>query len=152
MGENMEKILVSACLLGKKTRYDGKDNYIPSIEELAKHFEIIPICPEVEGGLPTPRLPSEILDGKVINVEGEDNTAYFLLGAKEALKKAKKYGIRYAILKAKSPSCGVSEIYDGTFTHTLKKGDGMTAALLKEAGVTLYNETNFRRLFEDEKK
>ena len=148
----MEKILVSACLLGKKTRYDGKDNYIPSMEELAKHFEIIPICPEVEGGLPTPRLPSEILDGKVINVEGEDNTAYFLLGAKEALQKAKEYGIRYAILKAKSPSCGASEIYDGTFTHTLKKGDGITAALLKEAGVTLYNETNFRRLFEDEKK
>ena len=130
-----EKILVSACLLGLNCKYDGGNNYSEEIDEFLKDYDVIPICPEIMGGLPTPRVPSEVLGDKVVNKEGIDVTPQFNKGAKEVLFLAKKYNIKKALLKAKSPSCGNGQIYDGTFSHTLIDGDGVTTKLLKENGI-----------------
>lgn len=127
-----EKILVSACLLGTNCKYSGGNNYSDEVMEFLKDYEIIPICPEQLGGLPTPRPASEIVGDKVINIEGNDVTSNYIKGAEEALKIAKMLGIKKALLKAKSPSCGNGKIYDGTFTNTLIEGDGITTKLLKE--------------------
>lgn len=127
-----EKILVSACLLGVNCKYSGGNNYSEEVMEFLRDYEIIPICPEIMGGLPTPRPASEINGIKVINVNDEDVTENFKRGAEETLKLAKLLGVKKALLKRKSPSCGSGEIYDGTFSGTLKVGDGITAQLLKE--------------------
>ena len=132
-----EKILVSACLMGVNCKYNGGNNYDPKVAEFLKDYEIVLICPEVMGGLPTPRVPSEIKDGRVVNKDGEDVTDFFVTGAEETLFLAKKYNIKKALLKTKSPSCGNGKIYDGTFTDTLTKGDGITAKLLKENGIEI---------------
>ena len=132
-GDNMkEKILVSACLLGVNCKYNGGNNFSDEVMEFLKDYEIIPICPEIMGGLTTPRSASEISGNKVINNEGIDVTDNFKKGAVEALKLAKLLGVKKALLKRKSPSCGSGEIYDGTFSGTLISGDGITAKLLKE--------------------
>lgn len=130
-----EKILVSACLLGTNCKYSGGNNYSEEVMEYLKDYEIIPICPEQLGGLPTPRPASEIIGDKVINNEGTDVTSNYQKGAEEALKIAKLLGIKKALLKAKSPSCGNSKIYDGTFSGTLIDGDGITTKLLKENNI-----------------
>lgn len=127
-----EKILVSACLLGINCKYSGGNNYSEEVMEFLKDYEIIPVCPEQLGGLPTPRPASEIVGDKVINIEGNDVTANYIKGAEETLKIAKMHGIKKALLKAKSPSCGNGKIYDGTFTNTLIEGEGITTKLLKE--------------------
>ena len=127
-----EIILVSACLLGVNCKYSGGNNYSEEVMEFLRDYEIIPICPEIMGGLPTPRPASEINGIKVINVNDEDVTENFKRGAEETLKLAKLLGVKKALLKRKSPSCGSGEIYDGTFSGTLKVGDGITAQLLKE--------------------
>lgn len=142
----MEKILVSACLIGKNCRYDGKNSLKDEILQLQDKFILIPICPEVDGGMSTPRLPSERRGNHVINQIGEDNTLYFHRGAIHALKLAKEHHIRYAILKSKSPSCGRDQIYDGTFSSTLTNGDGVLAEYLKKEGITIYNEHDFMEL------
>ncbi len=142
---NKPKILLSACLMGEAVRYDGGDNRI--YHDRFKEFEIITCCPEVDGGLPTPRIPSEIYGGKVFNQEGKDNSAYFEKGANIALELVKKHNIKVAILKAKSPSCGNEMIYDGTFSKTLKKGKGITTALLEKAGVKVFNEDQLEEAF-----
>lgn len=134
------KILISACLAGCACRYDGKSKPHKIFTMLSKHHELIPFCPEVYGGLPTPRKPSEIVGEKVINALGEDVTAQYQKGAEEALKIAKLYGCSIAVLKAKSPSCGSGLIYDGTFSKNLINGDGITAALLKRNGFSVYTE------------
>lgn len=130
-----EKVLISACLLGVNCKYDGNNNYDEELYNKIKDYELIPVCPEVWGGLTTPRYPSEIKDNKVINTKGEDVTKNFEKGAQETLELAKKLGVKKAILKAKSPSCGNGKIYDGTFTGTLIDGDGITTRLLKENGI-----------------
>lgn len=130
-----EKILVSACLLGTNCKYSGGNNYREEVMEYLKDYEIIPICPEQLGGLPTPRPASEIIGDKVINNEGTDVTSNYQKGAEEALKIAKLLGIKKALLKAKSPSCGNGKIYDGTFSGTLIDGDGITTKLLKENNI-----------------
>ena len=130
-----EKILVSACLLGVNCKYSGGNNYSEEVMEYLKDYEIIPICPEQLGGLPTPRPASEIIGDKVINNEGTDVTSNYQKGAEEALKIAKLLGIKKALLKAKSPSCGNGKIYDGTFSGTLIDGDGITTKLLKENNI-----------------
>lgn len=136
LGDNMkEKILVSACLLGTNCKYSGGNNYSEEVMEYLKDYEIIPICPEQLGGLPTPRPASEIIGDKVINNEGTDVTSNYQKGAEEALKIAKLLGIKKALLKAKSPSCGNGKIYDGTFSGTLIDGDGITTKLLKENNI-----------------
>ena len=136
----MEKILVSACLLGNNCKYDGTNNKNEKVIEYIKDKEIIPICPEIYGGLPTPRVPSERNGDKVITKNGEDVTVNFLKGAEETLYIAKLFNIKKALLKAKSPSCGNGIIYDGTFTHTKIEGYGVTAELLKENGIEVITE------------
>lgn len=132
-------IAVSACLAGICCRYDGQANTQEEILEWVKKGEAILICPEQLGGLSTPRLPCEIqsIDGlrKVINSAGEDKTQDFLKGAQEALKICQMYGIKKAILKAKSPSCGHGQIYNGHFNRTLVEGSGLTAELLVKNGI-----------------
>jgi len=111
-----------------------------------KDIQWIPICPEQLGGLCTPRLPSERIGDKVVNVEGMDVTAYFEKGAQQALKIAKLYGCRYAVLKERSPSCGKGTIYDGTFSGGLKDGNGVTAELFEKNGITIFGESNISEL------
>lgn len=132
-----EKILVSSCLLGLNCKYDGGNNYSKDVEDFLKDYDVIPICPEIMGGLPTPRISSERLKDKVITKDGIDVTSQYEKGAKECLFIAKKYNIKKALLKLRSPSCGTNKIYDGTFTHTLIDGDGVTAQLLKDNGIEI---------------
>lgn len=142
MISNMEKenIIVSACLLGKNCKYNGKNNYCQKVVDLKEKYNLIAICPEVDGGLPIPRIPSEIVNDKVINEAGIDVTNEYNLGAKKALDKALENNVKKAILKAKSPSCGCGYIYDGSFTHTLIKGDGVTTKLFKENNIKVLTE------------
>ena len=145
-------IIVSACLIGENVRYDGKIKPCKSSEfkKLIEQNDILPFCPEVEGGLPTPRAPSEILkadgrgvikgEAKIVNSKGEDVTEFFLKGAHKALEAAKKHNIKAAVLKSKSPSCSNKMIYDGTFSKTLNQGVGVTAALLDQNGIKVFDE------------
>ena len=132
--------VVSACLAGCKCRYDGKDNLCPKVKKLVDEGRAITVCPEVMGGLPTPRIPSERKDGRIINKEGFDNTIYFEKGVELSIQEVKKYNIKKAILKAKSPSCGNKFIYDGNFNKTLIEGKGLLAEKLSEIGVEIYDE------------
>ena len=146
-------ILVSACLLGINCKYNGKNNRNTFVLELGKKVPLIPVCPEQLGGLPTPRIGSEITGGGgkevlekkawVVNQEGEDVTSYFLKGAAETLRLAEIMGSNMAILKSNSPSCGSGAIYSGEFDGKLKKGEGVTAALLKEKGLLVLTENIF---------
>ena len=139
------KIAVSSCLLGINCKYNGKSNYNEDIIKLKEKYEIIPICPEVLGGLPTPRIPSEIINNKVINQEGTDVTLEYVTGANKALQILKENNIKIAILKTKSPSCGKGEIYDGSFSHTIIEGNGITAKLFLENDILVLNEYNFHQ-------
>jgi len=145
----MKKILISACLLGENVKYDGGHNSIvdnPFINKLLKLDMLIPFCPEVEGGLETPRVPVEIIDNKAINQIGEDKTSYFNQGAQKTLELCKKHNIKYAILKFRSPSCGSGQIYDGTFSHTLVSGDGISTKLLKENNIKVFTEKELEKI------
>ena len=128
------KILVSACLLGQKCKYNGGDNLSQKVLDYVKGHEIIPVCPEVSGGLPTPRIPCEIVDGIVRNKDGENKDKEFRSGAEICLKKAIDEKADLAILQSRSPSCGVKCIYDGTFSGRLVKGSGVFASMLRECG------------------
>lgn len=139
----MEKILISACLLGDKTKYNGGDNYFPFVEELKKKYILIPFCPEIEGGLSVPRSPSEIQkDGSVMNKEGKDVTSSFVSGAEKAYQATRFFGVSIAILKNGSPSCGSRQVYDGSFKGNLVDGLGITARRLIAAGVKVYSDTD----------
>lgn len=155
------KILVSSCLLGEDVRYDGGNSSITfdpkftfSIKELFMDIlcenEIYSFCPEVAGGLPIPRVPAEIVSNqkpfKVSTKEGDDVTINFLLGAKKALDICKEENIKVALLKANSPSCGNINIYDGTFSGKLIESQGLTAKLLSENGITIFNENQLKEL------
>ena len=139
-GDSMEKIMVSACLLGENCKYNGKNNKNEKVLEYIKDKEVIPVCPESFGGLSTPRIPSEIKDNIVINKEGIDVTKNFIEGANKVLEIAKKYNVKKAILKQKSPSCGSGKIYDGTFSGNIIIGDGITTRLLKENNIEVITE------------
>ncbi|MBE6939319.1 MAG: DUF523 domain-containing protein [Ruminococcaceae bacterium] len=143
------KILVSACLLGRPCRYDGKSKPHPLMEELARRHTLIPICPEVMGGLPTPRPPAERQGDRVVNREGGDVTEAYRLGAEQALQIARQQGCTLALLKEKSPSCGSGQIYDGTFTGTLTEGWGVTAQLLRQAGIPVLGEGGMEALLQE---
>lgn len=136
----MEKILISACLVGDNVKYNGGNNKSPLIEKLLEKYELVPFCPEVEGGLPIPRSPSEIIGDKVMNDKGEDVTEQYQRGAELAFNICLFLKIKIAILKERSPSCGVHTIYDGSFSHTSIPGSGITAAYLKRKGIKVYNE------------
>lgn len=144
MKNKREKILVSACLLGIECRYDGKSKLNKKILKLAKEKILIPVCPEIFGGLPTPREPAEIKGNKVVTKSGKDVTNYFKKGAKEVLKIAKILGVKKAILKQKSPSCGSGKIYDGTFSGRLIEGDGITAPFLKKQNIKIISEEELK--------
>ncbi|MEM1551879.1 MAG: DUF523 domain-containing protein [Candidatus Bathyarchaeia archaeon] len=132
--------LCSACLLGIKCRYDGRDALNEKVIELLKTEILIPVCPEQLGGLPTPREPAEIRDERVITRSGKDVTENFKRGAEEVLKIAKLFDIKEAVLKQGSPSCGCGHIYNGTFSGKTVKGDGITTALLKKHGIKVITE------------
>lgn len=140
------KIIVSACLLGDNVKYNGTNNKKEELIEFLKDYEIIKVCPEVFGNLKIPRVPAEIVGNRVINMEGIDVTNEYLLGAEKALRIAKDNNVKIAILKKNSPSCGSSKVYDGTFSHTLIEGDGITAKILKDNGIIVYNEDNYNDL------
>jgi len=131
--------------MGENVRYDGGNNHI--YHDRLKELDIVLCCPEVDGGLFTPRIPSEITRDKVLNQEGKDNTDYFKKGANIALSLVREYDIKVAIMKAKSPSCGNEMIYDGTFSKTLIKGKGVTVALLEKEGVKVFNEYQLEEAF-----
>lgn len=135
--KNKEKILVSACLLGVNCKYNGENNASNEVDKFLKDYEIIPICPEVMGGLPTPRCCAEIIGDKVITKDEEDVTKQYIKGAKECLFLAQKYNVKKALLKLKSPSCGYGKVYDGTFSNVLTNKNGITAELLKNNGVEI---------------
>ncbi|MBR5449475.1 MAG: DUF523 domain-containing protein [Clostridia bacterium] len=136
----MKKILVSACLLGIPCRYDGKSMPNEKVMALKEKYTLIPVCPEIYGGLPTPRTPSERVGDLVLMKDGTDVTENYNRGADATLKIAEINGAKIAILKAKSPSCGKRFIYDGTFSGTLTAGDGVTAEKLTRVGITLLTE------------
>ena len=139
----MEKLLISACLLGISSRYDGKSKPViddVTLRELSERYELVPFCPEIYGGLPTPRVPSERIFDKVLMKDGTDVTENYAKGASEALLLCRIMGIKKALLKARSPSCGKGEIYDGSFTGALTERDGVTAELLLSEGIEVYTE------------
>lgn len=140
--EKRHKILVSACLLGYDVRYDRGDNTCrdPRFQRWEREGRFVVVCPEVAGGLPTPRPPAEIRGDRVVNVRGVDVTEPFRRGAEMALALAKQHGVAFALLKERSPSCGSSWIYDGTFTGTKIPGEGVTAALLRQNGIPVFSE------------
>ncbi len=134
-------ILVSACLLGEKCRYDGKSKPDLKVLELSKKHNLIPVCPEVLGGLSIPRNPCEIVGNRLISSRGEDRTEEYNKGAQIALETAKKHNCSIAVLKSKSPSCAVRGVYDGSFTKTIiEDKNGVTADLLLKNGIKVINE------------
>lgn len=150
----MERILVSACLLGRRVRFDGGSKRSDDAQLAAWREEgrLVPFCPEVEGGLPVPRPPAEIEGGaggaavlagaaRVLTPTGQDVTGAFLAGARAALAAAKAAGVRMAILKDGSPSCGALRLHDGTFRGRTVAGQGVTAALLSRHGIRVFTET-----------
>ena len=148
----MVKILISGCLLGRKVRYDNKIQPVEDERVLAwfREGRLVVVCPEVTGGLPIPRPPAEIVGGSgedvlngkayIMNAAGEDVTHAFVQGAKAVLELAKRFDIRVAILKEKSPSCGATTIYDGTFSGKRIPGQGVTAALLRRNDIKVFSE------------
>ena len=148
----MERILVSACLLGRPVRYDGTGQRSDDalFERWRAEGRLVPICPEVEGGLPVPRPAAaicggsgaDVLDGRarILTRDGADVTPYFVAGARQALKLARSYGIRVAILKESSPSCGSRRVFDGAFAGRRIPGEGVTTALLERNGVAVFAE------------
>lgn len=149
-------IVVSACLCGVSCKYNGGDNLDVRVLELFKNGKAIPVCPEQLGGMQTPRAPSEILNGngsdvlmgksRIVNNEKHDVTSSFLKGAYETLKIAEAVCATIAILKARSPSCGVSKIYDGSFSGTIRPGNGVTAQLLLSKGIKVYTEEDLEQI------
>lgn len=129
------KIAVSACLLGENCKYNGGNNYNAKLKAFLEGHEVIGVCPEVLGGLPTPRDSSEIVDGVVRHKDGTSVDAEFRKGAEISLEMVKDMGAELVILQSRSPSCGVDIIYDGTFSKTLIPGDGVFVKLLKEHGI-----------------
>ncbi len=132
--------LCSACLLGLKCRYNAEVKPNEKVLGISRTEVLIPVCPEQLGGLETPRDPAEQKGDKVFSVKGEDVTKQFENGANEVLKLAKLFGIKEAILKQRSPSCGSGTVYDGSFSKKLIDGEGVTAALLKKNGIKVISE------------
>jgi len=135
-----EKIIVSACLLGHKVRYDGNDSYKEEIDALSEKYELIPVCPEVLGGLLIPRDPAEIIGSQVLTNKGKDVTINFKVGAETVLELCKENHISKAIMKSKSPSCGTGMIYDGSFSRKLIPGNGITVELLLKNNIKVSSE------------
>ena len=150
--DDLNPVLVSACLLGEPCRYDAKSAPCDAVLAFLHDRPAVPICPEQFGGLPTPRTPSERQrDGRVIDAEGIDRTEEFTMGATIVLELARNLGCKQALLKEKSPSCGVHLIYDGTFSRTLVEGKGVTAAALEMVGVEVLSDEEVTRIVQGRK-
>ena len=147
----MKKILVSACLLGTPCRYDGKSKPHEKILLLLKREDLclIPVCGEILGGLPTPRPAAELCGERVVTGTGKDVTAEYRRGAEEVVRLAGLFGAEAAVLKERSPSCGSGKIYDGSFSGTLTDGWGVTAAMLKKAGIPVYGESGVEQMLRE---
>ena len=151
----MEKILISSCFLGNKVRYDGGDNLLDNatLQAWKKDNRLVVICPELAGGLAIPRAPAEIkFSGETITVKtitGDDVTNAFEQGAQQALLLCQRYGIRYALLKESSPSCGSTTIYNGEFSGQKIAGQGVTTALLRAHGIQVFSEKNLSTLISE---
>ena len=143
-----EKVLISACLAGINCKFNGENNLLDSgiLDEISKKYHLLFVCPEVFGGLSTPREPAEMKGGLVVTKTAKDVSENFKFGAEICLKIAKLNGCKKAILKARSPSCGSGQIYDGSFTKRLIFGDGVAAKLLKENGILVFSEDEIGRL------
>lgn len=131
------KIMVSACLLGENCKYNGGNNRSERVLRFLEGHQVVPVCPEVLGGLPVPRVPSEIVDGRVMSREGRDVDRQFRLGAELALKKAVEEGVELVVLQPRSPSCGARQVYDGSFSGRKIEGQGIFAGLLLENGFSV---------------
>ena len=144
----MKTLLISRCLLGDSCRYDGKSKPLAAETLLAlrARYDLIPVCPEVLGGLPTPRTPSERQGDRVVMKTGADVTEEYRRGAAAALQTAQENQVCAAVLKERSPSCGKGKIYDGSFTGTLKEGNGVTAEVLLDAGFAVIGESEIAKL------
>ena len=142
------KILVSACLLGENCKYSGGNNFSETLDRILRGHTVVPVCPEVLGGLSIPRSPCEIADGIVMNRDGENVDRQFREGAAAALAIAEREEITLAILQPRSPSCGSGEIYDGSFSGRKIPGNGVFAQLLKDRGITVLREDEAERYFE----
>ncbi|WP_431027109.1 DUF523 domain-containing protein [Lysinibacillus sp. LZ02] len=152
-------IVISSCLAGMKVRYDGNANTVEKIRQLVEEKKAVTVCPEVLGGLPTPRNPAEIIGGdgeavldgvaRVVDNTGEDVTDAFLQGAYKALEVVQQVGAHTVVLKENSPSCGSNHIYTGEFNGTKKQGAGVTAALLRRHGIHVVSEENFLHYIEE---
>ena len=140
------RILVSMCLLGVPCRYDGKSRPDAAVTALSGAHELVPVCPEQLGGLPTPRTPAERRGARVVTRDGRDVTQAYRDGAQRALDLARTLGCEAAVLKERSPSCGCGRIYDGTFSGALTDGDGVTAELLAREGIRVVGESDAWRL------
>ncbi len=157
----MKKILISACLAGDRVRYDGKSAHLKDslLKEWSQKGLLVKVCPEVSGGLKIPRPEAQIVNGngldvlkgtaKVIDIQGSDVTLSFIRGAEYTLSIAAQFGIEMAILKEKSPSCGVHRIYDGCFVSNIIPGFGVTAALLKQSGIKVFSENELDQVSKD---
>jgi uncharacterized protein YbbK (DUF523 family) len=140
-GSGGETILVSACLLGVACNHRGEARPTPAVDALAAGARLIPVCPEVAGGLPTPRASAEVgPDRRVRTAAGEDVTEFYERGARHAVSVALAAGAQRAVLKARSPSCGCHRIYDGSHRHVLVDGAGLTAEALRKAGLQVLSE------------
>ena len=135
------RILVSTCLLGVYCRYNGERKQMDGIERLMECAELIPVCPEILGGLPTPRPAAERVGDRVMNREGADVTEAYRRGAEETLHLAELFGAKMALLKERSPSCGMGKIHDGSFQGRIVDGSGVTAELLAAHGISVYGES-----------
>ena len=142
----MKTVLVSRCLFGVPCRYDGASRPYPGLDALSERFTVVTVCPECDGGLPVPRPAGERRGDRVVTKDGDDLTAFYVKGAEIALAEAKRTGATVALLKSRSPSCGVGRIHDGTFSGGMTDGDGVTAKLLKENGIQVYTENDLAKL------
>lgn len=141
-----KNLLISACLLGIPCRYDGESREYPNIEGLSEKYNLIPVCPEIYGGLPTPRTPSERVGERVLMKDGKDVTENYIRGAEAAYRISCECGCKIALLKAKSPSCGKGKIYDGSFSGTLTEGNGVSAEYLISKGIAVFSEDEIDKL------
>lgn len=139
-------ILISACLAGINCKYNGSNNLVPEIQKLYQEGKCTAVCPEQLGGLPTPRISAEIIDDKVINEEGNDVSEEYRIGALKALQQALEAGCKEAVLKAYSPSCGCGIVYDGTFSHTKIKGNGIFAEQCIKHGIHCMTEIEYKEI------
>ena len=140
------RLLISACLLGCCCRYDGASKVHPLAEALAQHYDLVPVCPEQLGGLPTPRPPAERQGDRVMTRDGRDVTEAYCRGGEETLRLCRLLDCQAAVLKERSPSCGLGQVYDGTFTGTLTDGDGLCARLLVGRGLRVIGESQVEEL------